>query len=407
MITDMDRHAEWIKAHADRYGEETVEKFLEIALSINGLINPYRDFIVSDKESLEDRLREKEQPPEKPRLIQTGFPFVDKMLNTPEHLEAERRRILTEERKRKKFPRKLQPDILQFLIDNARMNNPNFPPWQRDILNMIKDEAHYFVPQKLTKIMNEGWASFWHVQFMAGMKLAGDEGIFDFSRLHSSVASLIPCPDIKPDALGLALYRWIEHKWDTGKHGRDYEECKNLDQKTYWDTKDMKGREMLFHVRKHYNDILFISEFLDQEFCDEHKLWKYGPDGRGNIVIKSKDAKVVRDEIVKGLYNCGEPLVYVKNANYENKGQLLLYHDFDFNEQTIDLKKSLPVLRNIRQIWGRDVCLQTKLPVEQGNGHTFARSIIRCTEKVFVYKSFDESGEVIKEQEVDIDEFTK
>ena len=123
-------------------------------------------------------------------------------------------------------------------------------------------------------------------------------------------------------------------------------------------------------------------------------------------MIQSKDAKVIRNEIVKKLYNCGEPLVYVKNANYGNKGQLLLYHDFDFNEKTIDLAKSLPVLKNIRQIWGRDVCLETKLPVE-GNGYTFARSIIRCTEKVFAYKSFDENGKVIKEDGVDINDFIK
>ena len=51
--------------------------------------------------------------------------------------------------------------MLLFLIEHAPLK-----PWQRDVLSIIRDEAYYFAPQGQTKIMNEGWASFWHSTIM-------------------------------------------------------------------------------------------------------------------------------------------------------------------------------------------------------------------------------------------------
>jgi len=134
-------------------------------------------------------------------------------------------------------------------------------------------------------------------------------------------------------------------------------------------------------------------------------LYKYGPDGYGNIVIISKDARVIKGEIMAGLHNCGEPLVYVKNANYTNKGCLLLHHDFEFNRKQLDLAKSLPVLRNLRKVWGKDVALETYLPVDvkPGEEPQYAPSVIMCTEKVYVFSSYDDKGKVIVQKEVEID----
>jgi stage V sporulation protein R len=48
-----------------------------------------------------------------------------------------------------------------FLLDHAPLER-----WQQDVLAMLRDEAYYFAPQGMTKIMNEGWAVYWHSKIM-------------------------------------------------------------------------------------------------------------------------------------------------------------------------------------------------------------------------------------------------
>src|SRR5439155_10732916 len=80
-----------------------------------------------------------------------------------------------EERDRKpgkppKFPEKPEKDILLFIMRHA----PHLQPWQRDIIEIVRSEMLYFVPQMQTKVMNEGWASIWHSRIMREL---GDKGI--------------------------------------------------------------------------------------------------------------------------------------------------------------------------------------------------------------------------------------
>ncbi|MFH1638575.1 MAG: SpoVR family protein [Candidatus Woesearchaeota archaeon] len=399
MLMDMTRNAERIEYYERKYGKEQVESFLDRALTFDNLIDPYSPFKATDFESLESRIKEKEDGFEKPKPIETGDPYVDKMLNTPERYEKEMKRISAERKKREGFPRKPQKDVLKFLIDNSKYSNPNLKDWKIDILRMMREEAYYFAAQRMTKIMNEGWASYWHHHLMAEKGHAGDEGIFEFSKVHSSVVSPKQEPGpINPYSLGLCLFRWIEERWDKGRHGVDYGACDNFAQLEDWDTGDMKGQEKIFHVRKYYNDILFINEFMDQEFCNEFKLFKYGQDEMGRIIIVSKDANLIKKEIISQIYNGGEPLISVKDGNYENKGELLLYHDFYFNWRMLDMDKSLPVLRNIRHLWGRDVSIETRIP-DGEDGKSARKLVILCTESTFVGKLYDGEGKEIGKKE--------
>ena len=47
--------------------------------------------------------------------------------------------------------------MLQFLLDHAPLE-----PWERDLLSTVREEAYYFAPQRQTKVLNEGWAAYWH-----------------------------------------------------------------------------------------------------------------------------------------------------------------------------------------------------------------------------------------------------
>ena len=64
-------------------------------------------------------------------------------------------------KERENFPPEPVRDVMLFLLEHAPLK-----PWQLDVLSIIRDEAYYFAPQAQTKIMNEGWASYWHSTIM-------------------------------------------------------------------------------------------------------------------------------------------------------------------------------------------------------------------------------------------------
>ena len=83
-------------------------------------------------------------------------------------------------------------------------------------------------------------------------------------------------------------------------------------------------------MRKVYNDVTFIDEFLTEEFCERHKLYSYGYDPRtGRYVVVDRDWRKVKERLLFSLTNLGQPIVHVVDANYANRGELYLKHRFE------------------------------------------------------------------------------
>ena len=80
---------------------------------------------------------------------------------------------------------------------------------------------------------------------------------------------------INPYKLGVELWRSIEERWNRGQFGREYDDCDDLAAKEVWDKKLGLGREKIFEVRRIYNDVQFIDEFLTPEFVERHKMYQY------------------------------------------------------------------------------------------------------------------------------------
>jgi stage V sporulation protein R len=78
---------------------------------------------------------------------------MDSFINPKEYLDAQRAKMDAEAAKTKRFPEKPTRDVLWFLLENAPLEK-----WERDVLEVIREEAYYFWPQAQTKVMNEGWA---------------------------------------------------------------------------------------------------------------------------------------------------------------------------------------------------------------------------------------------------------
>ncbi len=164
---------------------------------------------------------------------------------------------------------------------------------------------------------------------------------------------------LNPYKMGIELFRDIEDRWNKGRFGKEYDECDDLRARRAWDKKLGLGRQKIFEVRQHYNDITFIDEFLTPEFAIEHKLFTFGfNDKRNSWEILDREFRKVKAKLLQGLTNFGQPVIEVMDANFDNKGELLLTH----KHEGLDLKPDYAreTLRNLQTLWRRPVNIVTR-----------------------------------------------
>jgi len=220
----------------------------------------------------------------------------------------------------------------------------------------VRDEGYYFVPQMQTKIMNEGWASYWHSRMMTEHVCDWSE-IVDYAENNAGVMATSG-GRLNPYKLGVELFRSIEERWNRGQFGPEWEECDDLDVKRNWDLRLGLGRDKIFEVRSLYTDVTFIDEFLTEEFAIEHGLYTYNYSSRNErFEIESREFRAVKEKLLSQLTNFGSPVIYVVDANFENRGELLLQHD----HRGIDLRNDYAreTLTALVRVWRRPVCVAT------------------------------------------------
>lgn len=354
MMDEMANHATRIRRYIDRMGVEVVEDFIDRVLSLENLIDRYSPYVKanSSKENKEEAIV---RPDGRLRVHRD---YMESFINPPEFVEEQKRRIEEElQHQRAHFPPRPEKDILNFLIHYAPLQN-----WQQDILSIIRDEAYYFIPQGMTKIMNEGWASYWHSKLMTE-KIMNDSEIIDFADRHSGTMAMQPM-GFNPYKVGIELFRNIKERWDKGQFGREWEECDDLVVRRNWDRKSGLGREKIFEVRRNYNDVTFIDEFLTEEFCVENKMFVYKFNKRtGRYEVDTRDFPAIKKKFLFQLTNFGQPIISVVDANFENRGELLLVHMYEGVEMQPDYM--METMRNLQFVWSRPVHVATVLDNER------------------------------------------
>jgi len=278
--------------------------------------------------------------------------YMDPFINPARFLEGQLKKIETTEDSVEKFPEKPEQDVMLFLIEHAPLKT-----WQRDILSIIREESYYIAPQGQTKIINEGWATYWHSRIMTERALR-DADLVDYADHHSGTLSTGP-GRLNPYKIGVELFRDIEERWDKGRFGKEYEQCEDMAERKNWDLKLGLGRKKLFEVRRLFNDVTFIDEFLTPEFCEKHKLFTFRYDPASNhYEIASREFKEIKEKLLFALTNFGHPFILVEDGNYKNRGELLLRHVHEGIDLRMDY--AVDVLSNIGQLWKRPVHLETK-----------------------------------------------
>jgi len=351
-IDKMANHGARIRRHIARQGINKVEDFVDQCLSLENLIDPHAAF--HGKRAVK-KTDEEEKAMEIPRL--RAKDYMESFINPEEYLEEQRRKIQAEKEREKKFPVHPERDVLRFLMDHAPLDR-----WERDVLEIIREEALYFVPQIQTKIMNEGWASYWHSALMTTKILDASE-IIDYADNNAAVLATSG-GRLNPYKLGVELYRNIEERWDRGQFGKEWEECDDFATKRNWDLRLGLGKKKIFEVRALYNDVTFIDEFLTADFCRDHKLFSFSWSNRNErYEIESREFKQIKDKLLFQLTNAGNPFIYVDDANYDNRGELALRHD----HQGLDLRADYAreVMRSLVRVWKRPVNLFTQIEGKQ------------------------------------------
>jgi stage V sporulation protein R len=181
--------------------------------------------------------------------------------------------------------------------------------------------------------------------------------VIDYAEHHSGTVAMSGAR-INPYKVGLELLRDIEMRWNTGRFGKEWEECEDLEVKKKWDKQLGLGRQKIFEVRRIHNDITFIDTFLTPEFCVDHKLFSFAWQEQAGVwYIDSRDFQKIKQRLLFSLTNFGKPWIYVVDGNYRNRGELLLMHQFNGVELRMD--HASDTLVNLQFIWGRPVHLQT------------------------------------------------
>jgi stage V sporulation protein R len=363
MIDGMANHAARVRRHMARWGQDIVEDFIDVCLSLENLIDPMSAYIVRSRPPRTPEQQQADEEAEQAVGKLSAKGYMESFINPPSFLEAQKKKKEEEAKKaRHRFPEEPQRDVLAFLIEHAPLDR-----WQRDILEIVRDEAYYFAPQAMTKIMNEGWASYWHSKILTEKALSAAE-VIDYADACSGVLATSP-GRLNPYKLGIELFRNIEERWNKGQFGKEWDECDSMEQKRNWDRRTGLGRKRIFEVRKLYNDVTFLDEFFTLEFCIEQRFYTFGFQERsGNWEIMSREFTKVKQQLLKMLTNRGQPTIVVEDGNFENRGELKLRHVHEGAD--LDGRQARDTLRNLTKLWTRPVSLLTKV---EGKG-----KLLRC-----------------------------
>jgi stage V sporulation protein R len=352
MMDGMANHGTIMRNYAEKYGYEEVENFIDTGISIDDLID-FHSLFIKRHTPARVVLPEEEDEEGYKNIKLRSKDYMDGFVNPPEFVEEQMKRLNDKKVDQSKFPERPEKDILLFLIDNAPLEN-----WQKVILSILRDESYYFAPQRVTKIMNEGWASYWHSTIMTE-KCLKDSELIDYADHHSGTMGSRP-GSINPYKLGIELFKDVEDRWNKGKFGKEWDECDDLDDKKSWDKHLGMGRQKIFEIRRVANDITFIDNYLTKEFCEKHKLFTYKyNDVTGMYEISERDFRAIKAKLLFSLTNFGQPVIHVEEANFKNRGELYLVHTHEGID--LDIGYARDTIQNIFKIWKRSVHLETKI----------------------------------------------
>lgn len=343
-----------IEDYINKYGIDLVEATIDAGHSIMLHSNPWLTE-ETEEEKLERIFEQKKQKKHDKQVTQFMDMFEDELVVDIEREKYNNQLYVALKNKTPIVPTE---DLIRYIIDHSR----NLSVWQKDILEIIRAWGQYVWPNIKTKYMNEGFATFWHEKilrqlFREGLLTATEHAECNYS--NSLVKAKNPF-SMNPYLIGCEMWEDIVERWNTGKHGTDFEETEDHDLKMNYDDKSMKGMEKMFKVLRTSNDWMFMHNFLTPDLVRKLKMYiytKYSNVFVEELVITDKKAKEICDIIIRSFAHSGIPKVFVQDGNHLKQGELLLKHEHIGAD--LDPEYAQKTLEHIQFLWGEKCNLIT------------------------------------------------
>ncbi len=345
----LDFAKKYIAKCEDEYGFEEVEKTLDSAHALmdQGVFRYQRSPRLTDKDRIAKIIARAEYERENFNDLWRTLPNSEEDDEDKEERQEEVRNI------------QLPEENLLYFIEKA---SPALAPWQREIVRIVRNVAQYFYPQKQTKVMNEGCATFTHHYIMNKLYESGQIGegaIMEFLHSHSSVVFQPEFDDprysgINPYALGFAMMEDLK---------RMSEEPTDEDREWFPEVAGAGDwRDVLKQAWADYRDESFILQYLSPKVMRDFRFFALADDAaESHIEVRAihdeRGFRRVR-ETLSQMYDLGmhEPNLQVVSADLEGDRKLTLRHTVH-NGRKLDDKTRKDVLAHVRHLWGHDVAL--------------------------------------------------
>jgi len=245
----------------------------------------------------------------------------------------------------RKVPLVPDEDILLFVRDHNRY----LSEWERDLLTIVHEEAQYFIPQIETKIMNEGWASYWHKQILDSLELPQDLHL-DFLVRHNQVVRSHP-GGLNPYHLGIRLWEDIR---------RRYDETPAAQRSSTLSSPELDGRQMIFAVRETDRDSAFLRRHLSEDLIRDLDLFHYQAKGDEYVIDQVADNegwREVKRALITNVGTSSIPVIRVEDGDFGGKRTLYLVHMHDGRD--LHLEYAERTLAYAYQLWQHEVALET------------------------------------------------
>ena len=263
----------------------------------------------------------------------------------------------TNQGEKPRFPAEPQENILYFIEKNA----PLLQPWQREIVRIVRKIAQYFYPQGQTKVMNEGWACFWHYTLLHALydeKLVTDEFMLEILQSHTNVI-MQPAYNspyfngINPYTLGYHMMQDIKRicEQPTEEDIRWFPHLANTD----W-------LSSLDYAMRNFKDESFIAQYLSPHVIRELKLFHIIDDDRHpelmiGAIHDEQGYQFIREALSK-QYNLGNSDldIQIYSVDMEGDRSLTLHYT---QQNRIPLGNSTnDVLKHLHSLWKFPVILK-------------------------------------------------
>lgn len=334
----------YISECEERYGTTAVEQVLDSCHALmNYGVDRYKHPAPLSLKDEETRQKKREE-------------YLQSQVN-----ELWRRTLPTKKQKEEKeviFPKEPQENILYFFEKNA----PLLESWQREIIRIVRKIAQYFYPQKQTKVMNEGWATFWHYTLLNTLYdqgLVTDGFMLEFLQAHTTLIYQPPFDSphysgLNPYTFGFSIFSDLRRICE-----------KPTEEDNLW-FPDIAGRdwvETLHFAMQNFKDESFVAQYLSPKVIRGLKLFSIHDDDQHKQIEISAihdDAgySVIR-QTLSNQYNLSflEPNIQVVRVNVKGDRTLILRY-YLYQNRNLS-KMASQVIKHVHRLWGFPVILET------------------------------------------------